>query len=105
MDWWSLGVVAYEMRSNTRPFVLHSHTPLVEIKNVLNTSVHYPHYWSHEFIDLLQKVGGKENWHQLYLIFCISPLAALRASWRTDKLTTGAASDAATAAHGFPAGA
>ncbi|KRF78732.1 serine/threonine-protein kinase 32A isoform X1 [Drosophila virilis] len=56
VDWWSLGVVAYEMRSNTRPFVLHSHTPLVEIKNVLNTSVHYPHYWSHEFIDLLQKL-------------------------------------------------
>ncbi|KAH8417681.1 hypothetical protein KR222_004417, partial [Zaprionus bogoriensis] len=56
VDWWSLGVVAYEMRSNTRPFVLHSHTPLVEIKNVLNTSVHYPHYWSHNFIDLLQKL-------------------------------------------------
>ncbi|XP_023179966.1 serine/threonine-protein kinase 32A isoform X1 [Drosophila hydei] len=56
VDWWSLGVVAYEMRSNTRPFVLHSHTPLVEIKNVLNSTVHYPHYWSHEFIDLLQKL-------------------------------------------------
>ncbi|XP_032593613.1 serine/threonine-protein kinase 32A isoform X1 [Drosophila grimshawi] len=56
VDWWSLGVVAYEMRSNNRPFVLHSHTPLVEIKNVLNTNVHYPHHWSHSFIDLLQKL-------------------------------------------------
>lgn len=72
VDWWSLGVVAYEMRSNTRPFVLHSHTPLVEIKNVLNTSVHYPHYWSHDFIDLLQKV--RVNFSSFFLKSNHSPV-------------------------------
>ncbi|XP_068153108.1 serine/threonine-protein kinase 32A [Drosophila tropicalis] len=56
VDWWSLGVVAYEMRGNNRPFVVHSNTPLAEIKNILNTPVHYPRYWSSNFIDLLQKL-------------------------------------------------
>ncbi|KAH8344493.1 hypothetical protein KR084_011601 [Drosophila pseudotakahashii] len=57
VDWWSLGVVAYEMRGNIRPFVVHSNTPLEEIKNILNTPVHYPRYWSRNFVDLLQKVS------------------------------------------------
>ncbi|KAH8340242.1 hypothetical protein KR074_000617, partial [Drosophila pseudoananassae] len=56
VDWWSLGVVAYEMRGNTRPFVVHSNTPLAEIKNILNTPVHYPRYWTSNFVDLLQKL-------------------------------------------------
>lgn len=88
------------MRSNARPFVLHSHTPLVEIKNVLNTSVHYPHYWSHDFIDLLQKVC---------IIMCATPVisviespfpdtAALCPPWSTNKHTTGVAPDATTSA-------
>ena len=58
VDWWSLGVVAYEMRANTRPFVIHSNTALVEVKNTLNAPVHYPRYWSNDFIDLLTKVGA-----------------------------------------------
>lgn len=49
--------MAYEMRGNNRPFVVHSNTPLAEIKNILNTPVHYPRYWSSQFVDLLQKVG------------------------------------------------
>ncbi|KAH8295199.1 hypothetical protein KR018_008459, partial [Drosophila ironensis] len=56
VDWWSLGVVAYEMRGNARPFVVHSNTPLAEINNILNTPVHYPRYWSSNFVDLLQKL-------------------------------------------------
>nr|AEQ62991.1 AT27315p1 [Drosophila melanogaster] len=56
VDWWSLGVVAYEMRGNIRPFVVHSNTPLAEIKNILNTPVHYPRYWSSNFVDLLQRL-------------------------------------------------
>ncbi|XP_026839905.1 serine/threonine-protein kinase 32A [Drosophila persimilis] len=72
VDWWSLGVVAYEMRSNVRPFVVHSNTPLAEIKNILNTPVHYPRYWSSNFIDLLQKLlstypGGRiSTQHELH---------------------------------------
>nr|XP_036212816.1 serine/threonine-protein kinase 32A isoform X2 [Bactrocera oleae] len=56
VDWWSLGVVAYEMRANARPFIVHSHTGLAEVKHVLTAPVHYPRYWSHDFIDLLTKL-------------------------------------------------
>ncbi|XP_017057045.1 serine/threonine-protein kinase 32A isoform X1 [Drosophila ficusphila] len=77
VDWWSLGVVAYEMRGNIRPFVVHSNTPLAEIKNILNTPVHYPRYWSNNFVDLLQKllspypgarISTKQELHQTPLL-------------------------------------
>ncbi|XP_016932320.1 serine/threonine-protein kinase 32B isoform X2 [Drosophila suzukii] len=77
VDWWSLGVVAYEMRGNIRPFVVHSNTPLAEIKNILNTPVHYPRYWSSNFVDLLQKllstypgarISTKQELHQTPLL-------------------------------------
>ncbi|XP_050069455.1 serine/threonine-protein kinase 32A [Anopheles maculipalpis] len=56
VDWWSLGVVAYELRSGNRPFVVHSSTPLAEVKNILNTQPHYPRHWSDNFVDLLAKL-------------------------------------------------
>ncbi|XP_059219671.1 serine/threonine-protein kinase 32A isoform X2 [Stomoxys calcitrans] len=56
VDWWSLGVVAYEMRANIRPFSVHSNTALVDVKHILNSPVHYPRYWSSDFVDLITKL-------------------------------------------------
>ncbi|KAG4079995.1 hypothetical protein HA402_006307 [Bradysia odoriphaga] len=56
VDWWSLGVVAYEMRTGIRPFIVHSSTPLDVVKNILNVSPHYPRHWSEQFTDLIGKL-------------------------------------------------
>lgn len=70
VDWWSLGIVAYEMRAGGRPFIVHSCTPLTEVKNILNTAVHYPRYWSSNFVDLLSRVS-------ILFFYVLSPATSL----------------------------
>ncbi|XP_031619538.1 serine/threonine-protein kinase 32A [Contarinia nasturtii] len=56
VDWWSLGIVAYEMRAGSRPFVIHSTTPIDEVRDILFTEPLFPRQWSTNFIELIRKL-------------------------------------------------
>ncbi|CAL8238487.1 unnamed protein product, partial [Merluccius merluccius] len=57
VDWWSLGITAYELLRGQRPYIMRSSTPTNEILQTFH-KVHptYPAAWSLEIKSLLRKL-------------------------------------------------
>uniref|UniRef100_A0A8C5JTH5 Serine/threonine-protein kinase 32B n=1 Tax=Junco hyemalis TaxID=40217 RepID=A0A8C5JTH5_JUNHY len=61
VDWWSLGITAYELLRGWRPYEIHSATPIDEILNMFKMErVHYSSAWCKGMIALLKKLLIKD---------------------------------------------
>ncbi|XP_075006628.1 serine/threonine-protein kinase 32B isoform X2 [Calonectris borealis] len=61
VDWWSLGITAYELLRGWRPYEIHSATPIDEILNMFKIErVHYSSAWCKGMIALLKKLLAKD---------------------------------------------
>ncbi|KAM6345599.1 serine/threonine-protein kinase 32B isoform 2-T2 [Podargus strigoides] len=61
VDWWSLGITAYELLRGWRPYEIHSATPIDEILNMFKIErVHYSSAWCKGMIALLKKLLTKD---------------------------------------------
>ncbi|XP_026959183.1 serine/threonine-protein kinase 32B isoform X1 [Sagmatias obliquidens] len=61
VDWWSLGVTAYELLRGWRPYEIHSATPVDEILNIFKVErVHYSSTWCKGMVALLKKLLTKD---------------------------------------------
>ncbi|XP_046371494.2 serine/threonine-protein kinase 32B-like [Haliotis rufescens] len=57
VDWWSMGVSAFELLKGRRPYEIHGSTTLTEVKALFhNTKVHYPSLCDNGMKDLLRQL-------------------------------------------------
>ncbi|KFO25751.1 Serine/threonine-protein kinase 32B [Fukomys damarensis] len=61
VDWWSLGITAYELLRGWRPYEIHSSTPTDETLNMFKVErVHYSSTWCAGMVALLKKLLTKD---------------------------------------------
>ncbi|XP_064630521.1 serine/threonine-protein kinase 32B-like [Lineus longissimus] len=57
VDWWSTGILAYEMLRGKRPYEIHANTSLAETKKLfMSQPIHYPSSWEPGMVEVLQKL-------------------------------------------------
>ncbi|XP_061472920.1 serine/threonine-protein kinase 32A [Rhineura floridana] len=69
VDWWSLGITAYELLRGRRPYHIRSSTAANEIAHIFKTAtVMYPAAWSNNMVSLIKKlleINIEERFSQL----------------------------------------
>ncbi|CAJ0923623.1 unnamed protein product, partial [Ranitomeya imitator] len=59
VDWWSLGIMSFELLRGWRPYDIHSSNPVETLVQLFSTiTVQYSSVWSKDMIALLRKVNS-----------------------------------------------
>lgn len=63
IDWWSLGILIFEMLAGYTPF--YDHTPMKTYEKILAGHVHYPSHFHPDVVDLLSRLITADLTHRL----------------------------------------
>lgn len=80
VDWWSLGIVAYEMFFGARPFDIHSTTSVSEVRALFAAGAVYPRSSraSRGFVDLIDRVSlFSQSYSTVFMKTCTGPFTHL----------------------------